>query len=126
MEPARKAGAEPSPVERLRSLVESGRVDEARAFLGGLEDDSPEIAGWRLALALPTGRLLDSATGDDSAEELDWLSEHAEEYRGKWVAFDRGRYLDSDEDRVALHKRIGDRRGLRLVRVPRVPLVQIL
>lgn len=79
----------PFPYARLvRVNVEMDRVPAARNLLqAGLQQANPDPAllTWRLLLAPAKVRVV-PAKGVDRRAEIAWLSAHASEYRGQWVA----------------------------------------
>lgn len=92
---ARNHAAEPY-VPRIQTLVEEGRIREARALVKEALRESPlepGVLSWSEVLApakiLPARSVVDF---DRSAEIL-WLEEHADEYRGQWVALLRNELL---------------------------------
>jgi hypothetical protein len=83
-------------VPRIRRLLEErADIRGARRLLaearehGSLE---PELEEFEKLLAPPTYKLT-PAEGLDRSSELQWLREHAKEYRGQWVAVLQDRLL---------------------------------
>jgi hypothetical protein len=71
--------------ERIRSLVEEGRILEARELLKTAGDQVPAESNLRRVLGPP--RVSKSDLLDvDRSPEFRWLKKHALEYEGKWVA----------------------------------------
>jgi len=71
--------------ERIRSLVEEGRILEARDLLKTAGDQVPADSNLRRILGPP--RVSKSNVRDvDRSPEFLWLKKHAHEYQGKWVA----------------------------------------
>ena len=99
----------------LRSLVEQGRILDARNLLEIAGDAIPQDSGIRHVLALPRVRK-SSALGVDRSSEFRWLKTNAEMFRGKWVALDGDSfiaYADSLKDLLAqLHASPPPRRPL--------------
>lgn len=92
---ARNHAAEPY-VPRIRALVEEGRVREARALVKEALRESPSepgVTGWSEVLA--PAKMMDrpSAPDFDRSAEIHWLEEHANKYRGQWVALLRNKLL---------------------------------
>jgi hypothetical protein len=86
--PLRQMPSHESPeiVERrIRSLVEEGRILEARDLLAGVGPDVPIDPYLRTVLSPPKARKSDEQDVDRSPE-FRWLQEHWAEYDGKWVA----------------------------------------
>lgn len=85
---ARNHATEPYE-SRIRALVEEGRVREARVLVKEALRESPSepgIRGWSEVLA-PAKMISRPSTPDfDRSAEIHWLEEHANEYRGQWVA----------------------------------------
>jgi hypothetical protein len=83
-------------VPRIRALVEEGRVREARALVKEALRESPSepgVTGWSEVLAPAKILQTRSATDFDRSAEILWLEEHADEYRGQWVALLRNELL---------------------------------
>jgi Family of unknown function (DUF5678) len=77
---------EPATVEeRIRSLVEEGRILEARDLLKEAGDQVPAESNLGRILGPPRVSKSDLLDVDRSPEFL-WLKKHAHEYQGKWVA----------------------------------------
>ena len=70
---------------RIRSLVEEGRILEARDLLAAVGPDAPIDPHLRTVLSPPKARKSDEQDVDRSPE-FRWLKEHWAEYDGKWVA----------------------------------------
>jgi hypothetical protein len=71
--------------ERLRSLVEEGRISEAQALLETSGDLVPEGSKIREVLSPPRVTRSDKRDVDRTAE-FRWLKTHAASHQGKWVA----------------------------------------
>jgi len=69
----------------LRSLVEEGRILEARKLLDAAGGFIPQGSRIREALAPPRIRK-SSEKGFDRSAEFHWLKTKAAPYRGRWVA----------------------------------------
>lgn len=75
-------------VQRIQALLELADLRGARKLLqearerGSLE---PELEKLEKLLAPPTYELI-PADNRDRSDEIQWLKEHANEYRGQWVA----------------------------------------
>ena len=93
--------------QTLETLVNEGRIREAREMLAQLRD---RLAVWEEALALPVTRSVSGSTthGDTTANGT-WLREHWREYPGKWVALRDGNLVDHDESRISLHNRLAEK-----------------
>jgi hypothetical protein len=75
-------------VPRIRALLEAADLRGARHLLAeALENGSlePELNRLEKLLAPPRFELRPASDFDRSAE-IHWLKEHANEYRGRWVA----------------------------------------
>ena len=71
--------------DRIRSLVEEGRILDARDLLKTAGDQVPAGSDLRRILGPP--RVSKSDLLDvDRSPEFRWLKKHAHEYQGKWVA----------------------------------------
>jgi hypothetical protein len=96
-------------VDRLREMVENGRVGEARRLLaasGG--EGGSAVAGWERALALPDVRVLPSATAPDMRPNARWLSEHAASHEGRWVALHDGVLVAAGESLAHVRNAVRD------------------
>jgi hypothetical protein len=69
----------------LRSLVEEGRILEARSLLDFAGELIPRDSRIREILAPPRIRRI-AERGYDRSAEFHWLKTKAEPYRGQWVA----------------------------------------
>jgi uncharacterized protein DUF5678 len=77
---------EPATVEeQIRSLVEEGRILEARDLLKEAGDQVPAESNLRRILGPPRVSKSDLLDVDRSPEFL-WLKKHEHEYQGQWVA----------------------------------------
>lgn len=75
-------------VPRIRTLLHSGDFRGARALVAEAREhdcNEPELEKLAKLVAPPTYKLT-PAEGRDRSAEMQWLREHAEEYRGQWVA----------------------------------------
>lgn len=91
---------------RIRELVESGRVGEARNFI---ETATGDLGNWPDVLAPPRaipGPPKPASGRGDLHINMQWLQAHREEYRGRWVAMRDGRLVDCDPDLLALRARL--------------------
>lgn len=110
-------------LHEIKTLVESGRVREARRYLLGLRmsmEVRPEIAVWSQVLAEPVVISEHGATGGDLGNNTAWLKQHTAEYQGCWVALKQGVLLGSDKNRTELHRRLknaGKLSGAMFVRI---------
>lgn len=92
-------------LERLQQLVNSSRVEEARAYVKKVVSewpDSERIQHWDRVLAPPRILGWKPAVGGDISGERAWLKAHAHEYPGCWIAVlgDRMIAADTDLDKV--------------------------
>jgi len=90
------------------SLVEAGRITEARQLVGLLAQASPapSLERWSEALAQPVVHSEPRATGSSFVRNAEWLRQNSEAYAGKWVALREGMLVDEDPSRVALQRRL--------------------
>jgi hypothetical protein len=75
-------------VPRIREFLHSGDFRGARALVAEAREHGsmePELDKLEKLVAPPTYRL-SPARGFDRSAEIQWLREHADEYRGQWVA----------------------------------------
>lgn len=83
-------GAEVLPLPYLallRSLIEQGRILDARNLLEVAGEAIPRDSKVRQVLASPRIRK-NSVLGVDRSPEFRWLKTNADVYRGRWVALD--------------------------------------
>lgn len=80
----------------LRSLVEQGRIRDARNLLESAGDFVPQDSKIRDVLSPPRVRQSDKRDFDRSAE-FRWLDENGVRFRGKWVALLGERLVTSAE-----------------------------
>lgn len=110
-------------LHEIKTLVESGRVREARRYLLDLRmsmEVRPEIAAWSQVLAEPVVVSEHDATGGDLGNNTTWLKQHTSEYQGRWVALKQGVLLGSHKSRVELHRHLknaGKLSGAMFVRI---------
>src|SRR5688500_2826450 len=87
-------------LDRIRLLLETRPIREARACVGKLERRRPEserVKHFAQALQLPeVGPAM--GRGRDRAKERAWLSSHAHEYPGCWLAVYEDRLLAASPD----------------------------
>lgn len=102
-EPATNADVETkAELERLISLVESGRVEEARALVVELAAKWPEagpIRHWRRVLEPPRAYCTTGVPARSLEREYAWLRAHAHEYPGRWLALSGDQLIAADPDR---------------------------
>jgi hypothetical protein len=75
-------------VPRIRALLHSGDFRGARALVAEAREHGamePELEKLEKLVAPPTYNL-SPARGFDRSAEVQWMRDHAEEYRGEWVA----------------------------------------
>ena len=75
-------------VPRIRALVESGRVHQARELAKEAlraNSSEPELAHWAEVLSPAMVRAVPEIQMDRSAD-LRWLEDHGDSYPGQWVA----------------------------------------
>lgn len=92
----------------VASLVEAGRIAEARQLVGLLAQTSPgpTLERWSQVLAPPVVHSENQATGSPFARNAEWLRQNSEAHAGKWVALRDGTLVDEDPSRVALQRRL--------------------
>jgi hypothetical protein len=100
--------------EQIRSLVEEGRILEARDLLKTAGDQVPAESNLRRILGPP--RVSKSDILDvDRSPEFRWLKKHAEEYQGQWVALVEENLVASS---ATLKELLDQLDGLRFERQP--------
>jgi len=89
-------------LERLRGLVEAGRVEDARRLAPELAAKWPESPALQhFARVLEPPRILPSrpeAPDRRFDRDYQWLREHAAEYPGCWIATYEDRLIAADPD----------------------------
>jgi hypothetical protein len=92
-------------LERIRNLIENGRVSDARHFLSVMPYEIfDKVENWRRVLARPRAKCQKSATGADLRKDSLWLRNNSDKFKGKWVALKQGSLLGSHESRIELHQ----------------------
>lgn len=82
--------------ERIRELVEQDRVGAARALLAeALEDKDhgEDLSHWQSVLAPAKVLSVGGEPDIDRTADFEWLKDHADSYRGQWVALLGGELL---------------------------------
>ena len=99
----------PSLRDQIRSLVEAGRVDEARRVLRDEQakgTGAHALGAWPELLALPKAVARPRTGREDFLENMQWARDHRAAHRGEWVALRNGALVDSDKSYRALHDRL--------------------
>jgi hypothetical protein len=99
---ATDAAALPEDLQRLRDLLDAGRIEAARRFVKELEPrwpDSERVRHYAHVLAPPVVRLRPDIKGRSRDREFAWLKQHASEYPGCWLAIYEDRLIAADPDR---------------------------
>jgi hypothetical protein len=79
--------------------------------------DDPTIG--RLARILAPAKVLTSVAPDPGVRQNhEWLKKHARQYRKRWVALENGVLLFTGDSFSKLRSRLGDRKGVLLMRIP--------
>lgn len=109
--PARIAQTEApvSYVARIREHVERDEVGAARRVLAeALREgaDEPGLKHWADVLAPAKFIGFRPASGTDLQVEMRWFAEHAQEYRGEWVAVLNGELLAHAETHEDLRAKL--------------------
>jgi hypothetical protein len=92
-------------LDRLRELVETDRVREARALIPELVAKWPAsraVQGWEEALAPPRARINPDRPPLDVEADRQWLKAHAHEYPGRWMAVHGGQLIALADDHPSL------------------------
>ncbi|MEZ4526493.1 MAG: hypothetical protein R2941_11295 [Desulfobacterales bacterium] len=93
-----------SVLASVKNLLENGNVAEARKMLSLLSPGSSGRADyWHKVLAAPNVMSGKKATGGNVKEDILWIQNNADSYKGKWVALKNGVLLGSHEKRAELH-----------------------
>src|SRR4051812_9602052 len=82
--------------EQVNSLVEEGRISEARLLLDTAGELVPAESEIREILSPPRVKPSDKRDVDRSAE-FRWLDTHEAEYQGKWVALAKDKLVASSD-----------------------------
>jgi hypothetical protein len=94
-----------SVLASVKNLLENGNVDEARKMISFLPSDTSGKADyWHKVLAVPNVMSGKKATGGNVRQDILWIQNNADSYKGKWVALKNGVLLGSHEKRADLHK----------------------
>src|SRR5205823_8609288 len=89
-------------LQRLRDLLDAGRIEAARRFVKELEPrwpDSERVRHYAHVLAPPVARRRPSSKPRSHAREWAWLDQHGHEYPGCWLAIYEDRLVAADPDR---------------------------
>jgi hypothetical protein len=89
-------------LQRLRELLDEGRIEAARRFVKELEPRWPgseRVRHYAHVLAPPVARRLPGIKGRSRDREFAWLKQHGHEYPGCWLAIFEDRLVASDPDR---------------------------
>lgn len=97
-------------VDLIQAMLEREQVTAARRLIEFALNEgstSPALEKWLQVLAPP--RLLGSKrgpSGPDRSQEVRWLAEYAQAYRGQWVAIEGDRLLAASENLKDLKSRL--------------------
>jgi Family of unknown function (DUF5678) len=86
---------------RLRTLLERGDVEGARAWVKELQHmwpDSDEVRHYVEVLAPPRVSIRRGHRGPSRHNERAWLREHARQYPGQWLAILQDQLIAADPD----------------------------
>lgn len=90
-------------VAAIRELVKTSQMDRARELVSTASDLFPaddDIKRWHRILSPPkTTRITLPTDAEKRREEFNWLKEHAQDFRGKWVVIS-GSELKGVADRL--------------------------
>ena len=104
----------------IHGLIENGRRGAARQMLEAAPDyilRDHHVAGLRSVLAPPVLKRIDKRDVD-RREEYHWLRQHANEYRGRWIALVGGTVVAHAPTLRELQAHLA------LLELPRTPLLQ--
>lgn len=110
-------------VSFIRSLIEQEKITAARRMLDAAPPtflNDPRIARLRKVLAPPTLRVSQKRDTDRSLD-YQWIRDHRQEYRGRWVALHEGRLLAAA---ASLRGLLEELKSLRLERAPLIHHIQ--
>lgn len=119
-QPAVGSGPEmTAELERLVTLVEASRVDEARRLAAALVSrwpDSRPIQHLHHVLQPPRATSVTGSVSRSFRQELRWIQDHAHEYPGCWLAIYRNRLVAARASRreavQAAREALGGERAL--------------
>jgi len=106
-----QADALPSYVDRIREHVERDEVRAARRVLAeALKEGSTEadLAYWAEVLAPAKVLGFKPADGTSLRDDIRWFDEHGRDYKGQWVAVDKGELLAHAEIYEDLRARLDE------------------
>jgi hypothetical protein len=85
----------------LQLAVELNLIDLARDLVARAVSRHPrdrKLEHWARVLAPPEVKLSSRKTESAQHAEWDWLREHGQEYRGKWVVLSAGKLVAANEE----------------------------
>ena len=94
--------------ERVRALVEDGRVDEARWVAETMNRLGVTLCGWSRALEQPVVTARERTGRGDLRANMEWVEANRDQYKGRWVALAYGSPVASHETRRGLLKLMAD------------------
>lgn len=93
---------------QIKTLVEASQIGKARQILSTIfqtpGEKSAALKYWRHVLEEPKVVATRLGSGDPVRKNIEWLQEHAKEYKGKWVALKTWMLLGSHENQVSLYR----------------------
>jgi hypothetical protein len=95
--------------ERIRHLVETGHVDDARSLVheavtGGMA--ARDLGPWLRVFFPPKAITRPATARGDFIANMQWVEAHRDAHRGAWLAMRDGALVDSDPSRAALRERL--------------------
>jgi hypothetical protein len=88
-------------LKRLRTMLDDGRIEAARAFVKELQQRWPEserVQHYAHVLAPPVFRSRPDIPARSREREWKWLEEHGHDYPGCWLAVFEDRLIAADPD----------------------------
>jgi hypothetical protein len=101
-------------LERIRRLIETSAVDEARALakeMGARWPEDERAQYWARVLAPPRGSVVKGVRSRSLDRERAWLREHAQEYPGQWLAIFGDQLVAADPSLATVLKTVRETPG---------------
>lgn len=105
----------------IKGLVENGFINDARRLLEQHQRiRSAKLDRWRRLLAPAEVRESDKIPAPNFFGNQEWMKRKSSSFNGKWVALRDGEFVDADQSRRMLCRRLktlGSRAGILLVKI---------
>lgn len=97
-------------IDEIKQLLGKGDILQARSLIKGERTSSSiwpkSLHRWALLLAEPEVSKQPREARQNSDYNFRWLKANKHKYLGQWIAIKNGMLIDSDSDRVVLHRRL--------------------